>query len=97
MSLFEDFADLRSRMNQEGFHYCFKHYSNFNEIEDQEFHKLRKAYLSAAEKLEKLIDANEKAKKELGWRPKTKFEKLVKIMVEADLDAISQEAPGKKI
>jgi len=55
MSLLEDFADLRSRMNQEGFHYCFKHYSNFNEIEDQEFHKLRKAYLSAAEKLEKYI------------------------------------------
>jgi len=55
MSLLEDFADLRSRMNQEGFHYCFKHYSNFNEIEDQEFHKLRKDYLSAAEKLEKYI------------------------------------------
>lgn len=55
MSLLEDFADLRSRMNQEGFHYCFKHYSSFNEIEDQEFHKLRKAYLSAAEKLEKYI------------------------------------------
>ena len=55
MSLLKDFADLRSRMNQEGFHYCFKHYSNFNEIEDQEFHKLRKAYLSAAEKLEKYI------------------------------------------
>ena len=55
MSLLEDFADLRSRMNQEGFHYCFKHYSSFKEIDDQEFHKLRKAYLSAAEKLEKYI------------------------------------------
>lgn len=55
MSLLEDFADLRSRMNQEGFHYCFKHYSNFSDIEDQEFHKLRKAYLSAADKLEKYI------------------------------------------
>lgn len=55
MSLLEDFADLRSRMNQEGFHYCFKHYSSFSDIEDQEFHKLRKAYLSAAEKLEKYI------------------------------------------
>ena len=55
MSLLEDFADLKSRMNQEGFHYCFKHYSNFSDIEDQEFHKLRKAYLSAADKLEKYI------------------------------------------
>jgi hypothetical protein len=55
MSLLEDFADLRSRMNQEGFHYCFKHYSSFSDIEDQEFHKLRKTYLSAADKLEKYI------------------------------------------
>lgn len=55
MSQLEDFADLRSRMNQEGFHYCFKHYSSFEEIDDQEFHKLRKSYLSAAEKLEKYI------------------------------------------
>ena len=55
MSPLEDFADLRSRMNQEGFHYCFKHYSSFSDIEDQEFHKLRKAYLSAADKLEKYI------------------------------------------
>jgi hypothetical protein len=55
MSLLEDFADLRSRMNQEGFHYCFKHYSSFSDIEDQEFHKLRKSYLSAADKLEKYI------------------------------------------
>jgi len=55
MSQLEDFAHLRSRMNQEGFHYCFKHYSSFSDIEDQEFHKLRKAYLAAAEKLEKYI------------------------------------------
>ena len=55
MSLLEDFADLRSRMNQEGFHYCFKQYSSFKEIDDQEFHKLRKEYLSAAEKLEKYV------------------------------------------
>ena len=55
MSLHEYFSDLRSRMNQEGFHYCFKHYSSFSDIEDQEFHKLRKAYLSAADKLEKYI------------------------------------------
>lgn len=61
MSSLEDFADLRSRMNQEGFHYCFKHYSSFIEIQDEEFHKLRKAYLSAAEKLEKyIIDKAEK-------------------------------------
>jgi GDPmannose 4,6-dehydratase len=30
----------------------------------------------------------EKAKKELGWEPRTKFKDLVKMMVEADLNEI---------
>jgi hypothetical protein len=55
MTKLEDFADLNSRMNQEGLHYCFKHYSSFNDIEDDKFHKLRKAYLKAADELEKYI------------------------------------------
>jgi hypothetical protein len=55
MTTLEDFADLNSRMNQEGFHYCFNHYSSFNDIEDEKFHKLRKAYLKAADELEKYI------------------------------------------
>ena len=55
MTKLEDFADLNSRMNQEGFHYCFKHYSSFTDIEDDKFHKLRKAYLKAADELEKYI------------------------------------------
>jgi hypothetical protein len=42
-------------MRDEGFHYCFKHFSSFEEIEDEEFHKLRKQYLEAAELLEKYI------------------------------------------
>jgi GDPmannose 4,6-dehydratase len=32
-----------------------------------------------------------KAKKKLGWRPKVKFDKLVKIMVEADIERIEKE------
>jgi hypothetical protein len=55
MTTLEDFADLNSRINQEGFHYCFKHYSSFNDIEDEKFHKFRKAYLKAADELEKYI------------------------------------------
>ena len=55
MTTLEDFADLNSRMNQEGFHYCFKHYSSFTDIEDEKFHKLRKTYLKAADELEKYI------------------------------------------
>jgi hypothetical protein len=55
MSNLEDFSYLYSRIKQEGFHYCFKHYSSFEEIEDEKFHKLRKSYLKAANELEAYI------------------------------------------
>lgn len=43
------------RMDDEGMHYCFKYYSTFEEIEDPEFHRLREAYLAAAEALETYV------------------------------------------
>ena len=39
-----------------------------------------------------LIGDFSKAKKELGWKPKKKFEDLVRIMVEADLELAKKEA-----
>ena len=54
-----DWEECQYRMDNEGFHYCFRHYSNFPEIKDKQFHKLRRAYLKAAELLENYI--NEKA------------------------------------
>jgi hypothetical protein len=51
----ENWTYLYAKMRDEGFHYCFKHFSSFEEIEDEEFHKLRKQYLEAAELLEKYI------------------------------------------
>ena len=51
----ENWTYLHAKMGDEGFHYCFKHYSDFEEIEDEEFHKLRKIYLEVAEQLEKYI------------------------------------------
>jgi GDPmannose 4,6-dehydratase len=36
--------------------------------------------------IQKTKGSYKKAKKELGWSPKTKFKKIVKIMVEADID-----------
>ena len=36
--------------------------------------------------MQKTKGSYKKAKKELGWSPKTKFKKIVKIMVEADID-----------
>lgn len=39
-----------------------------------------------------LIGNPAKAKEKLGWKPRTKFEELVKIMMEADLERVSKEA-----
>ena len=52
----EKFQMVRYRMENEGFHYCFKHYSSFEEIDDPEFHKLRKYYLQYAELLEDYVN-----------------------------------------
>jgi len=55
----EDFQYIKAKMRDEGFHYCFKHYSRFEEINDKEFHKMRKKYLKWANKLEEYV--NEKS------------------------------------
>jgi hypothetical protein len=51
----ENFNMVRARMKQEGFDYCFRNYSSFNEIEDENFHKLRLAYIEAANSLERYV------------------------------------------
>ena len=56
----ENFEFVRAKMRDEGFHYCFEHYSSFEEIQDERFHELRKSYLASAEALEKYV--NEKIK-----------------------------------
>ena len=52
----EHFEDVKYRIREEGFHYCFKHYSNWDEIDDEEFHKLRTSYLKISKKLESYVD-----------------------------------------
>ena len=44
-----------NRMKEEGFHYCFESYSDWNEIKDKKFHKLRLSYLKSVEDLEKYV------------------------------------------
>lgn len=51
----ENWNDVKYRMEEEGFHYCFKHYSSFNEINDEKFHELRLKYLESARLLEEYI------------------------------------------
>ena len=51
----EDFEMVRYRMEEEGFHYCFKHYSSFEDVDDDEFHRLRNKYLEVSEDLENYV------------------------------------------
>lgn len=46
------------KMDAEGFDYCFRHYSYFKEVKDAEFHKLREAYIQAADALEQYVMNN---------------------------------------
>ncbi|MFN7584003.1 MAG: hypothetical protein ACK5P0_01450 [bacterium] len=54
--LIEKFEYLISKMKNEGFHYCFKHYSSFEEIDDDKFHLLRENYLKSADELKDDIE-----------------------------------------
>lgn len=47
----EKFEFLTCKIRDEGFHYCFTHYSDFREIQDDQFHKLREEYLLSSGKL----------------------------------------------
>lgn len=47
----KDIDYVRETVDQEGFDYAFTGYSDFEEIKDEEFHKLRKAYLEAHKNL----------------------------------------------
>ena len=51
----EHWSNVDYRMDNEGFEYCFKHYSSFSEIKDEEFHNLRLSLLSQMEGMRKLV------------------------------------------
>lgn len=52
----ENWQSLRYRMENEGIDYCFEHYSRWEEIQDEEFHKLRVQFLETLTKLRELTD-----------------------------------------
>ena len=52
----EDFKSVQYRMGDEGMDYCFEHYSSFEEIEDEEFHKLRLEFLEITKKLKSYVE-----------------------------------------
>jgi hypothetical protein len=51
----ENWENVKYRMREEGFDYCFRHYSSFDEIKDVDFHNLRLQYIAFADKLEEYI------------------------------------------
>jgi hypothetical protein len=46
---------VQYRMDAEGIEYCFRDYSSFPEIEDEEFHSLRKKLLDVMEEMEAYV------------------------------------------
>jgi GDPmannose 4,6-dehydratase len=59
----------------------------------RDYVELDPRYLRPAEVEFLLADAG-KAHRELGWEPKIKFKELVRIMVDADVEAIGLEPKG---
>ena len=47
---------VRDTVENEGFDYAFRHYSDFEDIKDKKFHELRKAYAKAAEALVEFLN-----------------------------------------
>ena len=52
-------------------------------------------FLRPAE-VEQLIGDSSKAREELGWKPRTTFEELVRLMVDADLEMLKRGVPQKQ-
>jgi hypothetical protein len=52
----ELWESVQYRMDEEGFDYCFENYSNWDEIKDEEFHRLRLGFLQSMEDLRNYID-----------------------------------------
>lgn len=51
----DDGKFVKNTVESEGFHYAFAGYSNFYDVKDKKFHRLRKAYLKATAQLEEYI------------------------------------------
>ena len=51
--------EVAACVENEGFDYAFRNYSDFKDVKDEEFHRLRKAYVDAAEALSEYIGFEE--------------------------------------
>lgn len=63
-------------------------------LDYKKYVKFDERYLRPAE-VDVLIGDASKAKKQLGWKPKTTFKELVKIMVDADVEELNRKLKGE--
>lgn len=59
MSSKKGFAYVIDTIEAEGFDYAFTGYSNFEEVQSEEFHKLRKEFLEARQRLADFLGVDE--------------------------------------
>ena len=52
----DNWKNVKYRMKEEGIEYCFRHYSSFNEIDNQQFHSLRLLLIETMEEMETLVN-----------------------------------------
>jgi hypothetical protein len=52
----EYWHSVQYRMDEEGFDYCFESYSRWDEIKDEEFHRLRLGFLQYMKELREYIN-----------------------------------------
>lgn len=62
----------------------------------EKYIKIDKRYLRPSE-VDSLVGDPSKAEKILGWKPKTKWNKLAELMVEADIKLLDDKLSGRKI
>jgi GDPmannose 4,6-dehydratase len=67
---------------------------SYMNLDWQDYMEIDPVYFRPTE-VEALKADSSKAKRELGWAPKVSFEDLVKIMVDADLEAAGLTSPGE--
>jgi hypothetical protein len=52
----EDWEAVNYRMREEGIDYCFERYSNWDEIQDDEFHRLRLGFLQYMKEIREYVN-----------------------------------------
>jgi hypothetical protein len=53
----EIWKHVNHRMDNEGIEYCFKQYSNWEEIEDDDFHKLKKDLIKNMKEIREFVQS----------------------------------------